>query len=119
MNMTTLEWDDSHLYTYKAQIVSVYDGDTVTADISLGFGIWMRGQKLRLLGIDTPELRGEERELGLVSRDALRERILDKEVLIKTHRDSKGKYGRWLAEIIIEGENVNNWLINEGLAKPY
>lgn len=105
------------MYEYKAVIVSVYDGDTVTADIDLGFEVWLKGQKLRLLNIDTPEVRGAERAEGLVARDALRNKILDKTVVINS--TGKGKYGRWLVEIFLEEENINNWLLTEGYAKPY
>tara|TARA_B100000941_G_C28354774_1_gene473797 strand:+ start:436 stop:756 length:321 start_codon:yes stop_codon:yes gene_type:complete len=105
------------MYTYKAIIVSVYDGDTVTADVDLGFEVWLKGQKLRLLNIDTPEVRGKEKAEGIVSRDALRARILGKEVKVKS--SGKGKYGRWLVEIFLDDENINNWLLAEGLAKPY
>ena len=105
------------MYIYNAIITSVYDGDTVTADIDLGFEVWLKGQKLRLLNIDTPEVRGKEKAEGIVSRDALRSRILGKEVKIKS--DRKGKYGRWLVEIFLDDENINNWLLAEGLAKPY
>lgn len=108
-----------NFYRYKAIITAVYDGDTVTADIDLGFGIWMKGQKLRLVGIDTPELRGEEREQGLIVRDYVRELILDKEVVVETEKDKSGKYGRWLATIWIEQENLNQRLLDEGLAKEY
>ena len=105
------------MYIYNAIIVSVYDGDTVTADIDLGFEVWLKGQKLRLLNINTPEVRGKEKAEGIVSRDALRSRILGKEVKIKS--DRKGKYGRWLVEIFLDDENINNWLLAEGLAKPH
>ncbi|MHA2265720.1 MAG: thermonuclease family protein [Candidatus Thorarchaeota archaeon] len=107
------------MYEYRANVVGVYDGDSITVDIDLGFGVWLKGQKVRFLGVDTPEIRGEERELGLISRDALREKILDKSITIKTHKDSKGKYGRWLAEIVLDGENINEWLLTEGLGRPY
>lgn len=46
------------LYHYAAQVVSVYDGDTITVDIDLGLEVWLKGQKIRLLNIDTPEVRG-------------------------------------------------------------
>ena len=98
-----------HLYNYKAVVTRVYDGDTITVDFDLGLGIWCKGQKIRLYGIDTPELRGSERKAGLESRDWLREKILDKTVYIKTIKDRKGKYGRWLGEI---------WLINPLNAEP-
>ena len=48
-------------YLYKATVTEVYDGDTITVDIDLGLNVWLKDQTLRLLGIDTPELRGEER----------------------------------------------------------
>jgi micrococcal nuclease len=54
-----------------------------------------------------------------VVRDALRKKILNKWVILKTHQDKKGKFGRWLAEIWIDGDCVNNWLLKEGYAKAY
>ena len=94
--------------------------NTITVNIDLGFGVWVKGQKLRLLGIDTPEVRGVEREAGLKSRDVLRERIMDKEIRVKTQKDKKGKYGRWLATIYdADIESINTWLLREGYAKPY
>lgn len=112
------------LYQYKAQITEVYDGDTVTADIDLGFHTWRRDERLRLYGIDTPEIRGvsdEEKQRGYAARDALRERILDKEVIVCTIKDRKGgdqrgKYGRYLAKIYLGDELLNDWLIAEGHA---
>ena len=50
------------LYTYRAKIISVYDGDTVTADIDLGLSIWARAEKMWRYGIDTPEIRGGNSE---------------------------------------------------------
>ena len=107
------------MYEYRATVVSVYDGDTVTVDIDLGFGIVLKKQKLRLYGLNTPEVRGAEKEEGKKVRDLVREKILDKQVTIKTYKDKKGKYGRWLAEIIHEEENINEWLLTEGYAKPF
>jgi len=110
------------MYEYKAKIISIYDADTVRAIIDLGFGVQMRGADgkgviLRLSNLNAPEIRGEERELGLISRDRLRERILDKEVILKTFKDETGKYGRYIAEIYLGEENINEWLITEGLAE--
>lgn len=107
------------MYEYRAHVTKVYDGDTITVDIDLGFDIVLHKQSIRLLGINTPEVRGDEREQGLIARDALAARILDKDVTIKTHKDSKGKYGRWLGEIYLDDENLNEWLLTEGYAKPY
>lgn len=105
-------------YKYKATVIDVYDGDTITVFIQLGFDISFK-TKLRLYGIDTPEIRGEERPDGLVSRDWLREKILNKEVIIQTYKDRTGKYGRYLATIFLEEVNINLQLIEEGLAEEY
>ena len=106
------------MYQYKATIIDVYDGDTVTAKVDLGFLI-SQEMKLRLYGIDTPELRGSEREEGLKVRDILREMILDQEVIINTYKDKQGKYGRYLANIFLNGIDINEWLLDNGHAKPY
>ena len=107
------------MYNYKAKIIGVYDGDTVTAMVDLGF-LHFQEMKLRLYGIDTPELRGPEREQGIIVRDILREMILNKEVTIRSYKDKQGKYGRYLANIITEdGLEVNQWLVNNGHAKEY
>ena len=107
------------MYEYKATVTKVYDGDTITVDFDLGFGIILKKQKIRLLGINTPEVRGSEKPQGIISRDALRQRILGKVVTIKTSKDKKGKYGRWLGEVFVEDENINQWFITEGYAKEY
>jgi micrococcal nuclease len=109
------------LYNYVVDVVSVYDGDTITVDIHVGFGIVLTNQKIRLYGINTPEVRGEERERGLFVRDWLRDKILGKTVILKTIKDKKGKYGRWLGIIYTDDclDSINNILISEGLAKSY
>ena len=107
------------LYTYKARCTSVYDGDSVTLDIDLGFNIVMHNQKIRLLGINTPEVRGSDRLDGLIARDRLRELIEGKDIIMVSHRDKSGKYGRWLATIYANETNVNQLLIDEGLAEIY
>jgi len=103
------------MYNYKAKIIKVYDGDTVTAEIDLGFKIVFT-EKIRLYGINAPELKGIERTKGLVSRDRLRELILGKEVNIITLKDKKGKYGRYIATIFLDNKNINELLVKEGLA---
>lgn len=110
------------LYTYKALVISVYDGDTCTVDIDLGLKTWIHHEKIRLARINAPEVRGEEKEDGLRARDFLRALIEGREVLIKTIRDKKGKYGRYLGEIFLQDRNqhwvnVNDMLVAEGFAE--
>ena len=111
------------MYEYNVKITSVYDGDTVTGDIDLGFGVWIAKQKFRLWGINTPEIRTrdkEEKVRGYAARDRLRELILGKTVRIRSL--GKGKYGRWLIEIWIDDmctKTVNQILILEDHAESY
>lgn len=105
------------MFEYNGYVKSVYDGDTITCDIDCGFGIILKKQKIRLYGINTPEVRGEEKEKGIISRDKLRERILDKNIILKTVKDKKGKYGRYLGIIFLNDENINDWLVENKLAE--
>ncbi len=105
------------MFTYAATVTDVYDGDTITVDIDLGFGMKFTGQKIRLYGINTPEVRGPERPEGLVARDWLRERILGKQIVLTTVKDRKGKYGRYLGRVFLSGDNINSELIDRGLAR--
>lgn len=112
---------EQNLYYYKANVVSVYDGDTITADIDLGFHTWIHGEKLRLARIDAPEMRGKEKAAGKVSRDWLRRQILDKDIIIHTQKkknggEQQGKYGRYIVELYLDGVNLNDALVSEGLA---
>jgi len=112
---------ETTLYHYRAVVRKVYDGDTCTVDIDLGLGSWFHGEKLRLYGINAPEVRGVERPTGLRSRDFLRSQIQGKEVILQTIKDKKGKYGRYLANIWLEDEsgnlsNVNDLLVQQGYA---
>lgn len=103
-------------FTYEGYISDVYDGDTVTATVVLGFQT-LTVQKLRLYGINAPEMRGDEKEQGTITRDSLRNKILGQKVTVQTIRDKKGKYGRYLAIIYKDTLNINQWLVDKGLAK--
>jgi len=113
-------------YLYHAEVCSVYDGDTCRLDIDLGMGVWIRNESVRLFGINAPEMRGDEKVAGKVSRDALRQWIMGESIVIKTiatrkGKDKKGKYGRYLAVLWAknaadEWYNVNERLVTEGLA---
>jgi micrococcal nuclease len=113
------------LYEYLAKVVNIYDGDTMTLDVDLGFGVWLAKQKVRLLGIDTPEIRGNERADGVFVRDYLRALLpVGETVKIQTFKSSnKGKYGRWLAVVYMQMQNewlnINEHLLDQGMAKIY
>ena len=112
------------MYEYKVnEIKKVYDGDTITVSIDLGMGV-SRVEKIRLADINAPEVRGDEREAGLVSRDWLKARLADAEaagtdIIIRTIRDKKGKYGRYIGKIYIDNIYVNQEMIDVGMAIRY
>jgi micrococcal nuclease len=112
------------MYEYRATVVAVYDGDTLHADVDLGFRVTFR-MAFRLYGINTPELHTgtpESKLKGLAARMALLGLVLDKRVLIRSHKDAQEKYGRYLAEIVTLDAppvNVNDWMVAQGHAEPY
>ncbi|MCB0112344.1 MAG: hypothetical protein KDE53_40750 [Caldilineaceae bacterium] len=118
----------SKLYYYAADVIEVYDGDTITVNLNLGLGVWQHGVKIRLWKINAPEVRGESRESGLMVRDKVRELVLHKTILLRTILDKRGedrtgKFGRLLGELLVENErgaliNVNDLLLGLGLAVP-
>jgi micrococcal nuclease len=111
------------MYTYKAAVIAVTDGDTIVVDIDLGFGVWLRKQSIRMAKINAPELRGATIEAGNKSKEFLKGLILNKWVTIRTEKDRKEKYGRWLGTILLEESknliDINAKMIAEGHAKKY
>ena len=121
------------MHEYKVKGLKVVDGDTADVDIDLGFGVWLRKQRIRLLGIDTPESRTrdlEEKKYGLIAKEFLKGYIFESEdtVRLRTSKDKKGKFGRILGEFIViqnEGQpdevdiNVNQLMIEKHHAVKY
>lgn len=84
-------------YCYRAKVVKIVDGDTLDVDIDLGFNINLR-RRLRLYGVNTWEVRGPEREKGLLAKKFVEEfSESSREVWVQTLMDAEGKYGRVLA----------------------
>jgi micrococcal nuclease len=111
------------MYTYKAAVIDVTDGDTIVVDIDLGFGVWLRKQSIRMAKINAPELKGATVEAANKSKEFLKGLILNKRVMIRTEKDSKEKYGRWLGTVLIEEDknliDINSKMVAEGYAKVY
>ncbi|WP_372774119.1 thermonuclease family protein [Mangrovibacterium sp.] len=130
------------MYQYQAEIVKVVDGDTCELDIDLGMSVWVRGERVRLYGVDTPEVYGvkkdsEEYMKGKLASDFVKSLIKKGDLaIVETLKDSKGKYGRYLAVVyirissdILDGLTniravgdfycLNDVLIAKGFAQPY
>ena len=113
-------------YIYRIRTISkVVDGDTIDADIDLGFDISL-SKRIRLAGIDTPESRTtnvKEKAMGLESKEWLKKTLEGaKDILIKTELpDSTEKYGRIIGHLFINGQetSLNNQMIEEGYALSY
>jgi len=130
------------MYQYKAIVQKVVDGDTMEIDIDLGLTIWIRNEKIRLYGIDTPEVYGVKKgsaewERGNTSSEFVKMVVKENdEIVVDTIKDKKEKYGRYLAIVYIKidpnilvgladirnmGEFycLNDILIAKGLAVKY
>ena len=107
------------MYTYKAKLDRVIDGDTVDANIDLGFDITIH-KRIRLAGIDTPESRTrdlEEKARGLEAKAKLIELLGNGNFILESKE--VGKYGRVLGTLYIDSLNINNTLVKEGFAVEY
>ena len=120
------------MYEYKCKIVKVIDGDTVDVDIDLGFGIWVRGERVRLHGVDTPESRTRdkvEKKFGLASKkfvQAMLPKGSDQTLVTeKQGDDAKGKFGRILGKFRVYDHHTDSWMflgdimIRQGYAVAY
>jgi micrococcal nuclease len=120
------------MYEYKAHVVKIVDGDTVDVDIDLGFGIVMKDERVRIMGIDTPESRTSDKVEKLFGKAASArvKELLEEDIILKTQiarngEDMKGKYGRILGDFIVERfedgrqEMLTDILVEEGHAVAY
>ena len=114
------------MYEYKCKITRIVDGDTVDVDIDLGFGVWLKDERVRIMGIDTPESRTAdpvEKVFGLASKKRLEQLLGEtgilKTVIDKDGGDAKGKFGRILGDFLVGDRTVTEILIEEGHAVKY
>lgn len=122
------------MYEYRCKVLRVVDGDTVDVDIDLGFGVMLKDERVRIMGIDTPESRTRdkvEKKFGLASKERLKQLIGGKSgPILKTQinkdgEDMKGKFGRILGDFTVYDARVDAWrmvtdiLVEEGHAVAY
>src|SRR5210317_2004060 len=104
------------MYEYKCKIIKIVDGDTVDVDLDLGFGVWLRDERVRIMGIDTPESRTSdklEKIFGLAAKNRLKE-LLGKTANLKTRiakdgEDLRGKFGRVLGDFDVFYPAEDRW----------
>jgi micrococcal nuclease len=110
------------MYQYKAKVIKVIDGDTVDVAIDLGFDIILK-ERIRLYGINCPESRTSnksEKTKGLQSKGFTELKLpVGKDVVLESKSFSKEKYGRILANVIVDGVSLNEELVEEGLAMVF
>ena len=112
------------MYEYRCKVVHIVDGDTVDVDIDLGFGVWLKKERIRMFGIDTPESRTrdlEEKHYGKLATKFIEDRFpVGKTFTLRTYKDDKGKFGRILGELVDSmGNSVNDTMIAQSYAVPY
>ena len=117
------------MFEYSCTIIKVVDGDTVDVDIDLGFGVWLKKQRIRLYGIDTPESRTrdlEEKKYGNAAKAFVLAHLPVGETrTLITVQDKTGKYGRILGKFkaydpdLDAWVNLNQWMIIKHLGVEY
>ena len=111
------------MYEYPCKIVKVIDGDTADVDIDLGFGVWLKKQRIRFYGVDTPESRTsdkEEKVYGLMAKEFVLSHLpVGSTQVLRTKKDGVGKYGRILGEFVIDDTTLNQLLIDTHNAVAY
>ena len=112
---------------YDVTVIKVVDGDTVDVDIDLGFGVTLKDERVRIMGIDTPESRTSDKVedlFGEAAKARLKELMKHGAKLITTEdksgEDMKGKFGRILGDFrAADGRLVTEIMISEGHCVPY
>lgn len=106
------------MYTYRAIVIKVIDGDTVDLNIDLGFHISV-SKRIRLSLIDASEMNTDA---GKQAKQFVSDKLSEgKSVIVQTKLDSSDKYGRILGEIFLDDSisSINKMLIDAGLAEIY
>tara|TARA_R100001224_G_scaffold72370_1_gene44202 strand:+ start:196 stop:624 length:429 start_codon:yes stop_codon:yes gene_type:complete len=101
------------MFEYNFKLVKVVDGDTVDIDIDLGFGVWLRNQRIRIMGIDTPESRTSdpvEKKYGMLAKDQV-VKYLANSIKFRSFKDEKGKFGRILGDFEVFHPTSNKWMM--------
>ena len=110
-------------YEYPCKILRVVDGDTVDVDIDLGFGMWIHRERVRIMGIDTPESRTRdlvEKKFGLAAKEFVKSLMpIGSMQMIKTEKDKTGKFGRILGDFLLEDKRLTEIMIEKNHAVPY
>ena len=111
------------MYRYRCKVLRVVDGDTVDVDIDLGFGVWMHRERVRIMGIDTPESRTSdlvEKQFGLAAKEYVKTLMpVGSMQIIKTQKDKTGKFGRILGDFELEGGMFTEIMIDNHHAVAY
>ena len=107
-------------YIRRAKLIRVIDGDTVEMEIDCGFTIKKR-ERVRLLGVNTPEMKGESRAQGLLARDFTVKWFADRsgDVFCRTVKDKEDSFGRYLADITSGADSLCADLLASGNAVPF
>lgn len=112
------------MYTYRARLNRIIDGDSIVLDIDLGFDTWINNQHIRIYGIDAPESRTrdlDEKARGLMATDHISSLLAPGDILtINTYKDKGGKFGRILARVTnVDGIDIAESLLENNLAVQY
>ena len=124
-NLDNNNWNNTQPFVPKVKygkVIKVYDGDTITVASKIPNlkNSQIYKFSVRLNGIDTPEIKGsneDEKSIALKARDALSEKIMDKDVYLKNVKTEK--YGRLLCDVYLGNQHLNQWMLDQRFAVKY
>ena len=112
------------MYEYKCKVTRVVDGDTVDIDIDLGFGVWLHKERVRIYGIDTPEIKqtctnnnGQSYSCGVKATLELKKIIGSRKV--SCIKKTKDRYERSISICYVDGKDINSLMVKKGWALAY
>jgi len=122
IDLESIEYESTQVFVLpvsKGKVLKVYDGDTIT--LGFVFNNTVFRTQVRLLGIDTPEIKStneEEKRKALHAREALKYLVLDRVVELQNTK-MEGKWGRLLADVYLDTLHVNRRMLEMGHGVPY
>lgn len=104
------------MYEYKVKYLRVIDGDTFVVNVDLGFGIFLMDKSVRVMHVNAPEKNTPE---GVAAKLFTEQKLQTSKTLSVKVFERQDKYGRILAEVVVDGVLLSDLLVSNGHGKPY
>jgi len=104
------------MYEYNVKFIRTIDGDTFVGNVDLGFGIFLMEKHIRVMHVNAPEKNTPE---GVTAKSFTEQKLQTSKTLSVKVFERQDKYGRILAEVMVDGALLSDMLVANGHGKPY